>query len=264
MRKNSIKKKIAFVGLSFVMCLNMSSIVFAEEQTSKFEVSPALEDVTNALESYYDEEEFDSVKFVLQKSDTIDNSTTIFYKKGEPVPKIQSDGKIDLNGCMGNSLLIKNDEPLFLENGIWREDGEGGVAIYQKLSECVHGIDETTTLEDLEAVLDIAYVAHRDGVSFCMRKKGTNALWSEIGSYRDSLEGDEWTRDYGAAKDVNNMEVKSILAKDNFVKLDYYTFGKMMHNELREYFKNKIVNGDVFVTSWSCYGDSPVPFRIFD
>ena len=165
---------------------------------------------------------------------------------------------------MGNSLLIKNDEPLFLENGIWREDGEGGVAIYQKLSECVHGIDETTTLEDLEAVLDIAYVAHRDGVSFCMRKKGTNALWSEIGSYRDSLEGDEWTRDYGAAKDVNNMEVKSILAKDNFVKLDYYTFGKMMHNELREYFKNKIVNGDVFVTSWSCYGDSPVPFRIFD
>ena len=55
MRKNSIKKMIAFVGLSCVMCLNMSSIVFAEEQTSKFEVSPTLEDVTNALENYYDE-----------------------------------------------------------------------------------------------------------------------------------------------------------------------------------------------------------------
>ena len=87
------------------------------------------------------------------------------------MPKVEANGNVDLSGCAGNSTLIKNHEFLFLENGTWKEDGEGGIEIYQKLNECACGIDGTTTMEDLESIFDIVYVARKDGVNFCIRKK---------------------------------------------------------------------------------------------
>lgn len=253
-----MKKMMAFVGLSAAICLNMSGMVFAGEQNLK--VNPAFGDVIDALENHYNEEDFDSVKITLKRSATIDNSITVYYKKGESVPKVEANGNVDLSGCAGNSTFIKNHEFLFWENGTWKEDGEGGIEIYQKLNECAHGIDATTTMEDLESIFDIVYVARKDGVNFCIRKKGTHDQWNAIQTYGSSLDGNEWTGDYGVARNVNNIAVKSILAKYDFSRLNYSELGETIHNELREYFKNKIVNGDAFVVSWNSYGDSPVPF----